>query len=234
MPRPDIDTPLQGLAERLLTLRVTVVLCEELDGHSPSVDAEATRSALHQTWSRYLDGLAPTKEAGPRAREDAPSPDDFAALATRAKQAYASLGGEGPEGLRSAGAGSIRSLEGRQAAAGDGTSRAIVQRIIGMCEQLAHEPDDELGRLEHRLLVAKAMALRTDPVLLETEVHINGDVTTRLNGAWLDEGGDRDHRTRTVLELQRMGVETAVTWWSKLVDLLAGAGRTLLELALKR
>jgi len=59
MSSSDTDGVMRGLAERLLTLRVTVVLAPELGGGEPVMNQGAMRRALHDTWSEYLGRVAP-------------------------------------------------------------------------------------------------------------------------------------------------------------------------------
>lgn len=230
MAAPDTDGVLRGLAERLLTLRVTVVLSRDLDGHAAHLDAAAIRTKLHDAWSGYLERGEPVvaeDRVKVLAKVDAPAARapvtgaHFDALAKRARAVHARLGAptEADKGGRTG---------------GEALHPAVVQRIASLCEALADPPSDDVGRVSYQLLLGKALALGTDPVLLETVITLDGDVTTRIDQAWLDHGDGPDgQRVQTVLALQRMGMQAAMSWWSGLVELVGKAGSALVKLVLK-
>lgn len=212
-PRPEPDGVVRDLAQRLLTLRITVVMSSDVGMDMGSHDQETTRATLFAHWSRYLDELMPAAAAEPTAEASTrsiPTHEDFVALADRARQAHAELGARQPSSM----------------------PMGIVRRIAATCDQLSTPPKDDVA---HQLMLSKALALGTDPVLLETEIHLDGDVTTRVNQAWVDEGdGSNQERMRALLEIQRLGIDAAIKWWSGLIGLVASVGRSLIELALKR
>jgi hypothetical protein len=99
----------------------------------------------------------------------------------------------------------------------------------------AEREAEAVSRVNRPLVLARAIALGTDPILLETVISIDGDVTTRLSEAWLGAAEDPDgRRLKTALELQHMGIQTAVSWWSNLIELVGKVGTTLLGLVLRR
>jgi len=180
----------------------------------------AKRRALHGTWSEYLGRVAPELDDDDisiaRSSERTQTPD-FGALSAKATHARQQLHG----GTRTSGV-------------VDPTVPGILRRISDISTQLAEDPAGPAEELLQRLLVGRALAMGTDLVLLETEISLDGDVTTRVNQAWLEAENDGEDRMRAVLELQRMGVQTAVSWWSGLVDLVAKVGRDLIEMVLAR
>lgn len=103
--------------------------------------------------------------------------------------------------------------------------------VLGELRTRADREAEAASVVNRRLVLARASALGTDPILLETIISLDGDVTTRLSEAWLEAADDPDgRRMKTALELQQMGIKTAVSWWSSLIELVSNVGTTLLGL----
>jgi hypothetical protein len=267
----DIDKVLRGLGEQLLTLRVTVVLSRNLDGHPPPMGDDATYSRLRHTWTQYLDevegsfaqGVEAPGQPTAKAVEAEPSNErinalatpstaveprsaaipEFAKLAERAEALgrrleRAAWRGDGPSegpGRKAVAPSTARRPppSGAVAAPG-GPHPSVCKRIAKLARALDTPHTDPMSHVSHQLLLGKAMALGTDPVLLETLLTLDGDVTTRIDEAWLDREDPQGQRMKAILELQRMGIQTAVSWWSGIVELVGKLGRTLVELVLPR
>lgn len=222
----DSERLLRRIAEDLMTLRVTVVLSSELGGGDPNATEEEMRAKLHALWDDYLTHVdlerTPTAAASQEPRVAA-GPADFGRLSRRAAEVQQRLRHQRlPGAARTA------------RAPTDPTADGVVKRIVDYSERLSHDPKEKHDKVLHRLVVGKALALGTDPVLLVTEIGLDGDVTTRVNEAWLEADDAGTQRMHKVLELQRLGVEASVSWWGGLVEMVGKLGRGLIELVLGR
>lgn len=206
---------LRRLGERLLTLRVTVVLAEDLDSAPHALEHHNPRDAVYATWSRALCDRAGTAPPGAHG--------DFGALAVEARR------------LR-------QSVELESTSDFDPHEQAVLHRIETYARVLADGDRGQLGtsggpvadedpgvrQMMDHLLSGKAQAIGTNPVLLETVVHLDGDVTTRVNPTWLfGDGVGGARHAETLIALQRLGLDVSLHWWAGLVDLVRGAAGTL-------
>jgi hypothetical protein len=78
---------------------------------------------------------------------------------------------------------------------------------------------------EHLIVVRKAWELMLDEVIMQTTIQIDGDVLTRIRrGLMTDPDGP------TAIKLHDKAVATSTAFWGKLVEILGGAIKGLVDL----
>jgi len=88
-----------------------------------------------------------------------------------------------------------------------------------------HRPSQVELQPEEIVVVRKAWELGLDEVVMQTTIMLDGDVVTRIRRGLMD-----DPEGLTAMKLHEKAVVTSTTFWSKLVDILGGAIRGLVEL----
>ena len=96
------------------------------------------------------------------------------------------------------------------------TAQTVVSR------QNATRTDFQLTTSE-RLQLRKIWEVGTETVMMQTVIHLNGDVFTRMNG--LIATGDQ--RSTMVVGIHTQGVQKAVEFWDKLSSIVVGMFKTL-------
>ncbi len=96
--------------------------------------------------------------------------------------------------------------------------------LRGVSRQNATMRDIALTTNE-RLQLRKIWEVGTERVMMQTVIHLNGDVFTRISRQVADGGPD----STTLLGIHNRGVSMAVDFWGKLSDIVVGMFKTLFE-----
>ncbi len=96
--------------------------------------------------------------------------------------------------------------------------------LRGVSRQNATMRDIALTTSE-RLQLRKIWEVGTERVMMQTVIHLNGDVFTRISRQVAEGGPD----SSTLLGIHNRGVSMAVDFWGKLSDIVVGMFKTLFE-----
>lgn len=105
-------------------------------------------------------------------------------------------------------------------AAGPGGEKVVLRRQPG-----AHRPEAVELLPEEIVVVRKAWELGLDEIVMQTTIQIDGDIMTRIR-----RGLNNEPDGPTIMKLHDKAVSTSTGFWSKLVDILGGAIRGLVDL----
>ncbi len=213
---------LRTMAENVLTLEVNTIL-------APHIEAEKMpppEHALIDIANDYRSWLRDEHEQADMWRPDDVS-EASAAVFTRIRDAVAKLlAGHEPQNRSDSNlleriksnADQMLFIFGRLDAGG--AAKVVLQRQPG-----EHRPAEVELLPEEVVVVRKAWELGLDEVVMQTTIQIDGDVVTRIRKGLNDQPDGP-----TVMKLHDKAVATATGFWSKLVDILGGAIRGLVDL----
>jgi len=214
---------LRTMAENVLTLEVNTIL-------APHIEAEKMPPPEHAVIDIANDYRSWLRDE--HHQPDMWRPDDVSeastAVFTRIRDAVAKLL-DGHEPQNRTDTNMLERIKGNadqmlyifgRLDAGGGGEKVVLRRQPG-----AHRPTAVELFPEEIVVVRKAWELGLDEVVMQTTIQIDGDVVTRIRRGLNDQPDGP-----TVMKLHDKAVTTSTGFWSKLVDILGGAIRGLVDL----
>ena len=203
-PSKDLTERLQKLATGLFAIEVTTIV----EANMPVRRATSVEELIKDISSKYGEALKARGSGGGVESPPASGKEAFARLAARAREALASAPEEGAAGERDQPV--LRRI------------RDNAQALQGILE--GWKPGEELP-VDAFLALRKIWEIGTKEIAMQTVIHIDGDVMTRVHPRYAGAAG------RDLVAIHQSAVLTSTQSWQSLIDTLGafveGVGRLL-------